>query len=280
MPLVTTAELVAQAGAGGHGVAACNVITLEHAEAVVAGAESAGRPVVLQVSQNAVRFHGGRLEPISAACRSVAAVADVPVSLHLDHVQDDELLRRAPRAGYSSVMVDAASLPYADNVAVTRAAAAWAHGAGLWLEAELGEVGGKDGAHAPWVRTDPAKAQAYAEATGVDALAVAVGSSHAMTRPTARLDLDLIGRLRAAVPVPLVLHGSSGVPAAQLRRAVALGIVKVNIGTAFNVAFTAAVRHHLTQNPQTVDPRQYLSPAREAMAEAVQLAVTTVSTPT
>jgi fructose-bisphosphate aldolase, class II len=280
MPLVTTGELVARARAAGHGLAACNVITLEHAEAVVAGAESAGRPVVLQVSQNAVRFHGGRLEPISAACRSVAALADVPVSLHLDHVQDDELLRRAPAAGYSSVMVDAASLPYADNVAVTRAAAAWAHDAGLWLEAELGEVGGKDGAHAPWVRTDPAQAAAYVEATGVDALAVAVGSAHAMTGPTARLDLGLIGRLRATVPVPLVLHGSSGVPPAQLRRAVALGIVKVNIGTAFNVAFTTAVRHHLTENPQTVDPRQYLRPAREAMAEAVQLAVTTVSTPT
>jgi fructose-bisphosphate aldolase class II len=227
-----------------------------------------------------VRFHGGRLEPISAACRSVAAVADVPVSLHLDHVQDDELLRRAPAAGYSSVMVDAASLPWADNVAVTRTAAAWAHGAGLWLEAELGEVGGKDGAHAPWVRTDPAQALAFVEATGVDALAVAVGSSHAMTQPTARLDLDLIGRLRAAVPVPLVLHGSSGVPADQLRRAVALGIVKVNIGTAFNLAFTTAVRQHLDENPQTVDPRRYLRPAREAMADAVQLAVTTVSTPT
>ena len=277
MPLVTTAELIAQAQAAGHGLAACNVITLEHAEAVAAGAEAAGRPVVLQVSQNTVRFHGGRLEPISAACRSVAALADVPVSLHLDHVQDDELLRGAPAAGYSSVMVDAAHLPYADNLAVTRAAATWAHGAGLWLEAELGEVGGKDGAHAPWVRTDPAQALAFVEATGVDALAVAVGSSHAMTRPTARLDLDLVGRLRVAVPVPLVLHGSSGVLAAQLRRAVALGIVKVNIATAFNVAFTAAVRHHLAENPQIVDPRQYLSPAREAMADAVRLAVATVS---
>jgi fructose-bisphosphate aldolase, class II len=278
MPLVTTGELIAQAQTAGHGLAACNVITLEHAEAVAAGAEAAGRPVVLQVSQNTVRFHGGRLEPISAACRSVAALADVPVSLHLDHVQDDELLRRAPAAGYSSVMVDAAHLPYADNLAVTGAAATWAHGAGLWLEAELGEVGGKDGAHAPWVRTDPAQALAFVEATGVDALAVAVGSSHAMTKPTARLDLDLVGRLRAAVPVPLVLHGSSGVLAAHLRRAVALGIVKVNIATAFNIAFTAAIRRHLAENPQIVDPRQYLSPAREAMADAVQLAVATVST--
>jgi fructose-bisphosphate aldolase, class II len=280
VPLVTTGELVARAWAAGHGLAACNVITLEHAEAVAAGAEAAGRPVVLQVSQNAVRFHGGRLEPISAACRSVAAAAGVPVSLHLDHVQDDRLLRRAAAAGYSSAMVDAAGLPYADNVAATRAAAAWAHDADLWLEAELGEVGGKDGAHAPWVRTDPAQAEAYVEATGVDALAVAVGSAHAMTTPTARLDLDLIARLRGAVPVPLVLHGSSGVPAPELRRAVALGIVKVNIGTAFNLAFTTAVRQHLTTHPDVVDPRRYLRPAREAMAEAVRQAVATVSTPT
>jgi fructose-bisphosphate aldolase class II len=271
--LAETGELVAQARAHNRGVAAFNVITLEHAEAIVSGAEQAGLPAILQISQNAVKFHNGQLLPIAAATAAVARSAAVPIALHLDHVEDDELLRQAADAGCSSAMYDASKREYADNVAATREAAEWAHRNGLWLEAELGEVGGKDGAHAPGVRTDPDEAQAYVTDTGVDALAVAVGSSHAMTSRTATLDHDLIGRLRDALPVPLVLHGSSGVPDAELRKAVAAGMVKINIGTALNNAFTGAVREFLGQDDRAVDPRKYLAPARAAMAEAVRHAV-------
>ena len=274
MPLVPTRQVVEDARRRGGGAAAFNVITLEHAEAIVAGAEAAGRAVILQVSENAVRFHHGRLGPISAASAAVAEAAGVPVALHLDHVEDLDLLHQAAAAGFSSAMFDASRLPYDDNVAATAAAAAWAHDADLWLEAELGEVGGKDGAHAPGVRTDPAEAARYVERTGVDALAVAVGSSHAMTTRTARLDLDLIAALRDAVPVPLVLHGSSGVPDDELARAVGQGIVKVNVGTILNVAFTGAVRSHLEGDAGVVDPRKYLAPAREEMAAVVSRIVT------
>jgi fructose-bisphosphate aldolase class II len=268
MPSVATAELVAAARQSGRGVAAFNVITLEHAEAIAAAAERTGLPVVLQISENAVKFHGGRVEPVVAAAAAVARGARVPVSLHLDHVEDEELLRAGVEAGVSSVMFDASRLAYADNVAATARITSWAHGQGVWVEAELGEVGGKDGAHAPGVRTEPGEAAAFTAATGVDALAVAVGSSHAMTERTARLDLDLIARLRDAVPVPLVLHGSSGVPDEELRRAVGAGMVKVNIGTALNIAFSDAVRGHLAADPAVVDPRRYLRPARDAMTEA------------
>jgi fructose-bisphosphate aldolase, class II len=271
--LVSTGEIVAQARAAGRGVAAFNVIMIEHAEAIVAGAEAAGLPAILQISQNAVKFHNGQLEPLSAAAAAIARAASVDVSLHLDHVEDDALLRQAAAAGCSSAMYDASTMDYADNVAATRSAASWAHGEGLWLEAELGEVGGKDGAHAPGVRTDPAEAAAFVAATGVDALAVAVGSSHAMTAQTATLDHELIGRLRDALDVPLVLHGSSGVPDSELRKAVAAGMVKINIGTALNIAFTGAVREFLAQDDRTVDPRKYLKPARTAMAAAVQHAL-------
>jgi fructose-bisphosphate aldolase class II len=164
-------------------------------------------------------------------------------------------------------------------VAATRDAVAWAREHGLWTEAELGEVGGKDGAHAPGVRTDPEAARAFVADTGVDALAVAVGSSHAMTARTAVLDHALIARLREAVPVPLVLHGSSGVPDDELRRAVACGIVKVNIGTALNVAFTGAVRSFLDGNPTTVDPRRYLAPARTATAGTVEHLLRVLASP-
>jgi fructose-bisphosphate aldolase class II len=139
----------------------------------------------------------------------------------------------------------------------------------LYVEAELGAVGGKGGAHTPGVRTDPGEAASFVGATGVDALAVAVGSSHAMLDRTAALDLALIEQLAAAVSVPLVLHGSSGVPDDVLRTAVRAGIVKVNIGTILNVAFTAAVRGALQDDPALVDPRKYLAPARAAVADTV-----------
>jgi fructose-bisphosphate aldolase class II len=277
MSLVSTGQLVAAAAAAGRGVAAFNVITLEHAEAIAAGAEQAGRPAILQISHNAVRFHGGQLRPIAVAAAEVAAAASVDLSLHLDHVEDDDLLRQAADAGFSSAMYDASKLDYAANIAATRAAAEWAHSQGLWLEAELGEVGGKDGAHAPGVRTDPDEAVSFVADTGVDALAVAVGSSHAMTERTAALDHELIGRLAAALNVPLVLHGSSGVPDDELRSAVSAGMVKINIGTALNIAFSGAVREFLASDERTVDPRKYIRPAREAMAGAVAHALTVIS---
>ncbi|GAA3236213.1 class II fructose-bisphosphate aldolase [Dactylosporangium siamense] len=263
-----TGEIVEAARAAGIGVGAFNVITVEHAEAIVAGAEAAGRPVVLQISQNAVKFHGGRLGPIAAAARRVAELSAVAVGLHLDHVESDELFDLAAAHGFGSAMYDASRLPFADNVAKTGDAVRRGHAAGIWVESELGEVGGKDGAHAPGARTDPAEAAAYVAATGVDALAVAVGSSHAMTTRTAALDHALIARLTAAVPVPLVLHGSSGLPDGELRAAVRGGLVKINIGTALNVAFTDAIRATL-DDPAVVDPRKYLTAARAAMADTV-----------
>jgi len=203
----------------------------------------------------------------------------VPVALHLDHVEDQDLLHAAATAGFSSVMFDASRLGYDENVRATAGAAAWAHDQGVWLEAELGEVGGKDGAHAPGVRTDPAEAARYANQTGVDGLAVAVGSSHAMTDRTAQLDHELIAALREAVPVPLVLHGSSGVADDELARAVRQGIVKVNVGTILNVAFTGAVRSHLEDHPHVVDPRTYLAPAREDVAAVVTRLIAAVAAP-
>jgi fructose-bisphosphate aldolase class II len=268
MPLVTTREIVEAARERGVGVGAFNVITLEHATAIVDGAERAGAAVVLQLSENAVRYHG-RLSPIAAGAAALAAAATVPVSLHLDHVEDEALMRQAPENGFSSVMFDASKMNFDDNVRATRAAADWAHEQGIYLEAELGEVGGKNGAHAPGVRTDPAEASRYVLSTGVDSLAVAVGSSHAMTTRTAQLDHALIRRLRDAVPVPLVLHGSSGVSDSDLRSAVDAGMVKVNIGTILNVAFTQAVRGALVDE-KMVDPRRYLGPARDGMSAVVE----------
>lgn len=285
MPLTTTGELITRAAAARSAVASFNVITLEHVEAVIAGAESAPAPVVLQVSENAVRFHGGQLLPLARAAVAAAERSAVPVALHLDHVQSENLLHQAAEAGFSSVMYDAARLPYAENLAATRAAVDWAHTQGLWIEAELGQIGGKNGrppldAHAPGARTDPDEARAFVADSGVDALAVAIGSAHAMTTRTATLDHALLKRLSSTLDVPLVLHGSSGVPDGELTAAVAGGIAKVNIGTALNIALTGAIRDFLADRPEAVDPRGYLTVAREAMTRAVARTLRTLGAAT
>ena len=268
MPAVPVKKILDNARAAASGVAAFNLIGIEHAEAIVAGAESADSPVILQVSENCVAYHGA-LEPIARAALAVAAAAAVPVAVHLDHATRRDLVEAAVELGFGSVMYDASTLSYADNVAATAAVAAWCHERGVCVEAELGEIGGKDGVHSPAARTQPGEAAEFVAATGVDALAVAVGSSHAMQTRDAVLDLDLIGRLRAAVPVPLVLHGSSGLPDDTLRAAVAAGLTKVNIATQLNKVFTAAVRNCLAADEKLTDPRRYLAPGRQAVAVEV-----------
>ena len=268
MPLLTMAGVLGAARANGTGVGAFNVISLENAEAVVRGAERCGLPVVLQISQNTVDYHGS-LTPVGRACLAVAEEAAVGVVVHLDHATRPGLVDAAVRLGIASVMFDASALGDADNRAATADVARRCHAQGIWVEAELGAVGGKDGVHAPGVHTDPGEARDYVAATAVDALAVAVGSSHAMSTRDASLDDGLIERLAGAVDVPLVLHGSSGVPDDGLVSAVAHGMTKINIATHLNRTMTGRVREVLSAQPGASDPRSYLAPAREAVAAEV-----------
>ena len=268
MPVTAIREIIGPARAAGQGVCAFNVIGIEHAEAIVTGAEAAGLPVVLQISENCAAYHGA-LEPIARACLAVAGSATVPVAVHLDHAASAELVHAAAGLGLGSVMYDASGLPYQENVRATADVARWCHDRGIWVEAELGEIGGKDGVHSPLARTDPDEAAGFVAATGVDALAVAVGSSHAMLTRDAVLDLGLIARIGHAVSVPLVLHGSSGVPDRDLAAAVRAGMTKINIATQLNKVFTAAVRDFLSADPAAVDPRRYGSAGRDAIASEV-----------
>jgi len=268
MPLAAMSEIISPARETGHGVCAFNVIGIEHAEAIVTGAEAAEAPVVLQISENCASYHGG-LAPIARACLAVAATATVPVAVHLDHATSAELVQAAAELGLGSVMYDGSRLPRQDNVRSTAEVTSWCHGRGIWVEAELGEIGGKNGVHSPLARTDPADAASFAAATAVDALAVAVGSSHAMTARDAALDHDLIAAIRRAVSVPLVLHGSSGVPDRGLTDAVRAGMTKINLATQLNRVFTTAVRHFLSDDPAVVDPRRYGAAGRDAVAMEV-----------
>lgn len=273
MTLATTRDLIDLAVVANRAVLAFNVITLEHAEAIATGVERADSSAILQVSENAIWFHNGKISPIIAACAKIAEEASVPISIHFDHFQDLALTERAIELaadlGASSIMVDAAHLPYGQNIQQTRALAKRAHARALWVEAELGEIGGKDGAHSPFARTHPGEARDFVAQTTVDGLAVAVGSSHAMTSQDARLDVALIAELALSVDVPLVLHGSSGVTDATLVAAIAAGMRKINVGTALNVAFTREVRRFLDTNPQVTDPRKYIREGCESIASTV-----------
>jgi fructose-bisphosphate aldolase class II/tagatose 1,6-diphosphate aldolase GatY/KbaY len=258
--------LAVAARADGIGLGAFNVIHLEHATAFVRAAERAQRPVVLQISENAVKYHGA-LEPICLATIAIAEAATVPVVVHLDHAEDTGLIRRAVALGVTSVMYDGSKLADAENRATTRAMVALCHDAGVDIEAELGEVGGKNGVHDPSARTSPQDAAAFVRDTGVDLLAVAVGSSHAMTTRDAHLDEDLIRAISEAVTVPLVLHGSSGVSDDGMRAAIAAGMTKINVSTHLNKVFTTSVRTTLGADPALVDSRKWLGPARAAVED-------------
>jgi fructose-bisphosphate aldolase class II len=256
---------------GTGGVAAFNVILLEHLEAFIAAAEHRNAGFILQLSQNAVRYHGA-LAPMGDAILAAAQASTSPIAVQLDHADDVHLIREAALLGFTSIMFDASRLAYTDNVERTASLTRELHDSGVWVEAELGEVGGKDGVHSATARTDPTEAGRFVEQTSVDGLAVAVGSSHAMTEQSAVIDLDLLAALRDSVPVPLVLHGSSGVSDELVREACRAGIRKVNVGTRFNAVFTQALRSALTADTTVVDPRRYLRPARDAVeADAAHL---------
>lgn len=268
--LAQTAELARSAAEKGQGLGAFNVVLLDHAEAFVDAAEASGLPVILQVSQNAVKYHGGRLRPLGRALLELAESSSAQVGVHLDHAEDIALCHEAIDLGFSSIMYDGSHLPDEDNRRTTATIVKDAHRAEIPVEAELGEVGGKNGVHDPSARTDPHEAARFVEDTGVDLLAVAVGSSHAMATRDAVLDAELIAQIHQATPVPLVLHGSSGVPDEGMREAIRAGMTKINVSTHLNVVFTQKVREVLSHNGQLVDPRKYVGPGTEVVREEVE----------
>ncbi len=265
-------RLAHDARAANVGLGAFNVIHLEHAEILIAAAEQVNLPIVLQISENAVKFHRNDLAPIALSTLWLARKSPARVCVHLDHAKSLELIQEAINLGFTSIMYDGSHLPDEENRATTVKVAQWCHDNGISIEAELGEVGGKDGVHSPTARTDPADAAQFVADTKVDLLAVAVGSSHAMTTRDAQLDLDLITQLSTQVPVPLVLHGSSGVSDATMQAAIRAGITKVNVSTHLNKVFTTQVRQALADHPEMVDSRKWSKTAAQAMqAETARL---------
>jgi len=270
MALVSSVEVLREAQGRGYAVGAFNANNLEYVQGIVLAAEREKAPVIIQASPGAIKYVG--LAYIAAVGR-VAADAPVPVVLHLDHGKDVDMARRCIDYGFPSVMFDGSELPLEENIRLTSEVARLAHAAGAACEGELGRVPTADRS---WSReeleelmTDPDEAASFVERTKVDALAVSVGSVHKMETQAADLDIERIERIRRVTDVPLVLHGSSGVSNESLVRAVAVGLCKVNIATALNLAFTRALRESIAQRPEESDPRKLLGPGREAVAEVV-----------
>lgn len=263
MPLAPTSELV-QASP----VVGANVILVEQAEAYVAAAESQNRGIILQLSENAIRYHAA-MAPMVKALLAIAEASSTAVGVHADHITNEALVAEALELGVMSVMFDASADDDETNMSRTSAVVNRFARSGVWVEGEIGEIGGKGGAHASGALTGVPDAVMFVERTGVHSLAVAVGSSHHMRAKTASLNHARIAEIAAAVDTPLVLHGSSGVPMAQIRSGIRAGLKKINVATEFTVAFTAAVRQALSDSSLT-DPRSYIRPAREATQVAVE----------
>lgn len=272
MTLVNLAAILNRARTGGWAVGAFNCNNMEIVQAIVRAAEAESAPVVIQASQGAIKYAG--LNYIAALALEAARDARVPVAVHLDHGTSFEQVVRCVRAGFTSVMIDGSHLPLDENTALTRRVVELARPVGVSVEAELGRIGGTEDDITVDEReaffTDPDEAARFVESTGVDALAVAVGTAHGLYRGTPRLDFARLEQIRARVDVPLVLHGSSGVPADAIREAVGRGVCKVNIDTDIRQAFTNRVREVLAEHPAEIDPRKVLGPARETAVEVIR----------
>lgn len=261
----------------GYAIAAFNANTLEQMQAIVLAAQAENAPVIIQVSHRALQYVGSGSEILGlqymAAIGKVAANSvEVPVSLHLDHANENEVLQ-AIALGFTSVMFDGDELPFAENVATTKRLCEIAHSRGICMEAEIGEVPKPDGADLnpdDIDLTSPDEAEQFVNATGIDILAIALGSVHGLKDKSVSLDLELLQAIRDRVDTPLVLHGSSGVNNEDIAQGIKLGLAKVNIATQLSKAFTGAVREVLAADEDLVDPRKYLGPGRDAQIEVVR----------
>lgn len=270
--LVSGKEILLHADQNKYAVGAFNINNMEIIQAIVGAADELRSPVILQASQGAIKYAG--IEYITALGKLVADKYDIPVALHLDHGTDFEEIMKCIRYGFSSVMIDASKYPLEENIERTKEIVKIAHSVGVSVEAELGKIGGTEDqivvSEAEATFTDPKEAKIFVEGTGIDSLAIAVGTAHGVYKGEPKLDFDRIEEINKIIDIPLVLHGSSGVPNDSLRKAVERGICKINIDTDIRATFATAVGDFIRANPEEIDPRKILTPARDAMKEIVK----------
>ena len=269
MALVTTKEMLLDAQKNGYAVGAFNVENMEMVQAVIAAAEELRSPVIMQTTSSTLKYAGP--EYYFANVAAAAKKATVPVAIHLDHGNGFDIAVKCFREGYTSIMIDGSHSVLEENIAITKEVVDICHAGNVPVEAELGKVGGKeddvDGGSGGY--TDPAEAVRFVEETGVDFLAVAIGTAHGVYKGVPKLDVERLSQIREVVSVPLVLHGTSGVPDEAVKECIRRGICKVNYATDLRIAFTEGVKEVLTAHPETIDPKKYNAVGREKVKEYV-----------
>ena len=270
MSLVTTKELLLDAQKNGYAVGAFNVENMEMVQAVVAAAEELKSPVIMQTTPSTIKYASP--EMFYANVAAAAKNASVPVVMHLDHGSSFELAVHAFRAGYTSIMIDGSHSVFEENIAITKSVVDVCHAGNVPVEAELGKVGGKeddlDGGNGGGY-TVPSEAVEFVEKTGIDSLAVAIGTAHGVCKGTPKLDVERLSEIREVVSIPLVLHGTSGVPDEAVKECIRRGICKVNYATDLRIAFSNGVKEYLAANPDAFDPKKYNAVGREKVKEYV-----------
>ncbi len=271
--IVTSKELYAKAKQGGYAVGAFNVSTPEAIRGILEAATELNAPVVIETSEKEKDFMGARV--VADIVRDLADGLNIPVAIHLDHGKNLETVKDAIAAGYSSVHIDASTLPYEENLALTKSVVEYAHSKGITVEGELGHVGGGSEKHSETAvmekstYTDPEKAAEFVAATGIDVLASSIGNIHGIYENEPELDFERLEKI-GEIGVPLSLHGGSGIPEEQIKKAISLGITKINVNTELRAAYTETLREELSENPEEIVPYKYLPEEIEAIKEVVK----------
>lgn len=273
MALVTLKEILSKTRMKKYAVGGFNFNTYEDAQGIIDGAVAKNSPVIMMASMGAVSYMG--LEALAGMVKGMAESVKIPVCLHLDHATDYDLIKRAIKIGFTSVMVDVSAKDYETNIAETKAIVEFAKQYGCSVEAELGKVGGKeehivvDDMSATF--TDPDDVPRYVSETGIDALAIAIGTVHGFYKSEPKLDFDRLEKIVKITDCPLVLHGGSGVPVDDFKKCVRIGMSKINVGTELKYTFSKAVRNAVLANKDSeIDPRKYVGGAKKDCAEVVK----------
>ena len=266
--LVTTKEMLLKAQEGNYAVGAFNVENMEMVMAVIAAAEELNAPVIMQTTPSTVKYAG--LDYYLANVATAAKNAKVPVAMHLDHGSSFSLAMQALRQGYTSIMIDGSHSVFEENIAITKSVVDACKPSNIPVEAELGKVGGKEDDLDDGGYTDPKEALEFVQKTGVNSLAVAIGTAHGVYKGEPKLDLDRLVEIRKIVDVPLVLHGASGLSEEAVKESIKRGICKVNFATELRIAYTDGVKELLEEKPETIDPKKYGLVGIEKVKELVK----------
>jgi fructose-bisphosphate aldolase class II len=272
MPLVSMNEFLPKAKANRFAVGQFNMNNLEFAQAITEAAMEEKSPFIFGVSEGALKYMG--IEYTVALAEAAAKKSGLPIALHLDHGSNFDIAMKCIRAGFSSVMFDGSHHPFEENIRLTKEIVKAAHAMGVSVEGELGTIGGVEDDlsvdEADAALAKPEEAIRFYEETGVDALAIAVGTAHGMYKGEVKIHYDIIEAVASKIPVPIVLHGGSGVPDDMIRKSIQCGVGKINVNTENQVACTKTIREILGKDENVIDPRKYLAPARTAMKEVVK----------